>query len=95
MLQTFGVNDVETARWLSQAIGKTTIGYETRSGRFSDEPSYTTHLAARDLLTPDEMMQMPQNVQLLRVQGQPTIVAQKLRYYDEPEFRGMFQKQAG
>ena len=40
-------------------------------------------------------MQMPPNVQLLRIQGQPSALAQKLRYYADPEFRDLFMPEAG
>ncbi|MEO0525215.1 MAG: type IV secretory system conjugative DNA transfer family protein [Pseudomonadota bacterium] len=88
--QVFGVNDFETAKWLSQMIGQETAGFQTDSFKPGDGPSFSNHLTGRDLLTPDEIMQMPPNVQLLRVQGQPSALAQKLRYYADPEFRGLF-----
>ena len=91
--QVFGVNDFETAKWLSQMIGQETTGFQTDSFKPGDGPSFSNHLTGRDLLTPDEIMQMPPNVQLLRVQGQPSALAQKLRYYADPEFRGLFQPQ--
>ena len=88
--QVFGVNDFETAKWLSQMIGQETSRFQTDSFKPSDGPSFSNNLTSRDLLTPDEIMQMPPNVQLLRVQGQPSALAQKLRYYADPEFRGLF-----
>ncbi len=88
--QVFGVNDFETAKWLSQMIGQETAGFQTESFKPGDGPSFSNHLTGRDLLTPDEIMQMPPNVQLLRVQGQPSALAQKLRYYADPEFKGLF-----
>ena len=36
VLQCFGVNDFETAKWLSQSMGKETIGYQTESHRPGD-----------------------------------------------------------
>ncbi|MEL7444799.1 MAG: type IV secretory system conjugative DNA transfer family protein, partial [Pseudomonadota bacterium] len=83
--QVFGVNDFETAKWLSQMIGQETTGFQTDSYKPGDNPSFSNNLTGRDLLTPDEIMQMPPNVQLLRVQGQPSALAQKLRYYADPE----------
>ncbi|MCT4334394.1 type IV secretory system conjugative DNA transfer family protein [Paracoccus sp. YLB-12] len=53
----------------------------------------TTAPLARDLLTPDEIMQMPAHLQLLRVQGQPVMLAEKLRYYADPRFRDLFTPQ--
>ena len=94
MLQVFGVNDVETARWLSQALGKQTIGYETSTHRPGDMPSTAEHVTGRELLTPDEIMQLPQSLQLLRLQGRPPILAKKLRYYADPEFKDLFLPEA-
>ena len=89
VLQTFGVNDFETAKWLSQSMGKETIGYQTESHRPGDIATTTQHIAARDLMTPDEIMQIDPSVQLLRVQGKPVIIARKLRYFADKEFDGL------
>ena len=90
VLQCFGVNDFETARWLSQSMGKETIGYQTESHRPGDIATTTQHIAARDLMTPDEIMQIDPAVQLLRVQGKPVIIAKKLRYFADREFDGLY-----
>ena len=90
VLQTFGVNDFETAKWLSQSMGKETIGYQTESHRPGDIATTTQHIAARDLMTPDEIMQIDPSVQLLRVQGKPVIIARKLRYFADKEFDGLY-----
>lgn len=90
VLQTFGVNDFETAKWLSQSMGKETIGYQTESHRPGDIATTTQHIAARDLMTPDEIMQIDPAVQLLRVQGKPVIIAHKLRYFADKEFDGLY-----
>ncbi|MEM9939809.1 MAG: type IV secretory system conjugative DNA transfer family protein, partial [Pseudomonadota bacterium] len=92
--QVFGVNDFETAKWLSQMIGQETAGFQTDSFKPGDGPSFSNNLTGRDLLTPDEIMQMPPDIQLLRIQGQPSALAQKLRFYADPEFKGLFQPQA-
>jgi type IV secretion system protein VirD4 len=92
--QVFGVNDFETAKWLSQMIGQETAGFQTDSFKPGDGPSFSNNLTGRDLLTPDEIMQLPPDRQLLRVQGQATAVAQKLRYYADPEFTGLFTPEA-
>ncbi len=92
--QVFGVNDFETAKWLSQMIGQETTGFQTDSFKPGDGPSFSNNLTGRDLLTPDEIMQLPPDRQLLRVQGQATAVAQKLRYYVDPEFAGLFTPEA-
>ncbi len=92
--QVFGVNDFETAKWLSQMIGQETRPFQTDSFKPGDGPSFSNHLTGRDLLTPDEIMQLPPDRQLLRVQGQATAVAQKLRYYADPEFAALFTPEA-
>jgi type IV secretion system protein VirD4 len=89
VLQTFGVNDFETAKWLSQMIGRETTGYQTESHKPGDAPSTSYNVTARDLVTPDEIMQIPPHVQLLRVQGKPVIIARKLRYFADKEFDGL------
>jgi len=91
--QVFGVNDFETAKWISQTMGQETIGYQTESRKPGDMPTTGTSITGRDLLTPDEIMQLPPHLQLLRVQGQPTAVAAKLRYYADAEFAGLFVPQ--
>lgn len=88
--QVFGVNDFETAQWLSRMMGKETTRYETESRRDGEEISTTLNVTARDLMTPDEIMQLPDHIQLLRIQGQPPALAGKLRYYADPEFAGLF-----
>ncbi len=90
VLQTFGVNDFETAKWLSQMIGRETTSYQTESHKPGDAPSTSYNVTARDLMTPDEIMQIPPHVQLLRVQGKPVIIARKLRYFADREFDGLY-----
>lgn len=91
--QVFGVNDLDTAKWLSESIGKETAYGQSESHQPGEPTSLTTAPLARDLLTPDEIMQMPAHLQLLRVQGQPVMLAEKLRYYADPEFENLFTPQ--
>jgi len=67
VLQNFGVNDYEMAKWLSQSMDKETIGYQTESNRPGDIGTITQHIAARDLMAPDEITQIVLSVQLLCV----------------------------
>ena len=91
VLQCFGVNDFETAKWLSQMIGRETTGYQTESYKPGEVPSTSFNVTARDLMTPDEIMQIPPNVQLLRVQGKAVMIARKLRYFADKEFDGLYR----
>lgn len=93
VLQCFGVNDYETAKSLSQFMGQMTMPYTTTSYGSGDGPSTTHNLTGRDLLTPDEIMQLPERTQLLRLQGRPMILARKIRYFADPEFKGLFAPQ--
>ena len=93
VLQAFGVNDHETALWLSRLMGQETVVCGTTSHRPGDLPSTSLHLTDRDLLTPDEVMRLPGSVQLLRAQGQPTVVAGKIRYFADTEFAGLSNAQ--
>jgi len=52
-------------------------------------------VTGREPLTPDEIMQLPSGLQLLRIQGMPPMLAQKLRYCADPEFEGLFPPEAG
>ncbi|MEO1961078.1 MAG: type IV secretory system conjugative DNA transfer family protein [Paracoccus sp. (in: a-proteobacteria)] len=88
--QVFGVNDLDTAKWLSESIGRETAYGQSESHQPGEPASLTTAPLARDLLTPDEIMQMPAHLQLLRVQGQPVMLSEKLHYYADPEFRDLF-----
>src|SRR5437870_7466948 len=42
---------------------------------------------SRPLLTPDEVMRLPDDSGLVFVAGHPAIYARKIRYYADPEFR--------
>ena len=62
----------------------------TESHKPGDAPSTSYNVTARDLMTPDEIMQIPPHVELLRVQGKPVIIARKLRYFADKEFDGLY-----
>ena len=99
LVQIFNVADVETASWVSKSIGATTLTYQTtgtstsRGGMqfFETKSSSTsTHLSRRELMTPDEIMRLDSSLEILLRQGAAPAIAAKVRYYDGPEFRGLF-----
>lgn len=99
VIQTFGVNDHATADMLSRTIGDTTLEYDTVStsrgigwgeNRAGPSESVSTHVTARRLVTPDEIMRMPADTLLLLRQGERPLWAGKVRYYAEREFAGLF-----
>lgn len=93
VLQVFGVNDHDSARLVSDLLGQSTVVFQTMSRALDAERSGITvgeQHVGRPLLTPDEVRNLPEHVELLFLAGQRPIVAQKLRYYAEPEFAGTF-----
>ena len=100
VIQLFGVNDVDTADMISRTLGDTTIEYQTfgssHKTSWLDSPdtsaSTSGHVAARRLLTPDEIMRMHDDDLLLLRQGQAPIGARKIRYYADGEFAGLAER---
>lgn len=93
VLQVFGVNDHDSARLVSDLLGQETVVFQTM-GRALDSDksgiSFGEQHTARALLTPDEVRNMPAHVELLFLAGQRPIVAGKLAYYADAEFKGAF-----
>jgi type IV secretion system protein VirD4 len=94
VLQVFGVNDAETAQLVSGLLGQTTIVFSTQSRRdgsfFSEgDTSTSDHHTGRPLMTPDEVRNLATHLELLFVAGQRPIMANKLRYYADPEFQAL------
>ncbi|MDN5927047.1 MAG: type IV secretory system conjugative DNA transfer family protein [Hyphomicrobiales bacterium] len=93
VLQVFGVNDHDSARLVSDLLGQGTAVFKTMGQALDSEKSgisFGEHHSGRPLLTPDEVRNLPQNLQLLFLAGQRPIVAGKLAYYADPEFRGLY-----
>ena len=93
VLQVFGVNDHDSARLISDLLGQETVVFQTMSRALDSDKSGISHSeqhTARPLLTPDEVRNLPQHVELLFLAGQRPIAAVKLAYYADPEFRGLF-----
>lgn len=93
VLQVFGVNDHDSARLVSDLLGQETVIFQTMGRALDSEKSgisYSQHHTARPLLTPDEVRSMAQHIELLFLAGQRPIIAGKLAYYADPEFKGAF-----
>ena len=93
VLQVFGVNDHDSARLVSDLLGQETVVFQTMSRALDSERSglsFAEHHTGRPLLTPDEVRNLPQHRELLFLAGLRPIVADKLRYYADREFAGMF-----
>mgnify|MGYP002780481383 FL=1 len=98
VLQAFGVNDYDTADMLSKTMGRETIAYETDGQSEKDVMlqdkgrtiSTTQHLAARNLMDPNEIMKLAPDTLLLMRVGENPLIVRKLRYFADKEFAGMF-----
>jgi type IV secretion system protein VirD4 len=97
--QYFGVADLETAKYVSEKLGKTTIEVISTSegqnqsygqvGGNSTSSGTTRNQQVRDLLHPDEIMRMNRNEQIIFIQGHDPIMAKKIEYFREPYFQEM------
>ena len=96
VLQVFGVNDYDSAQLVSNLLGQETAEFKTMARSLSPESTSMTssdHQTARPLLTPDEVRNLPETAQLLFLSDQRPIMAQKLRYFADGEFTGLFDGQ--
>jgi type IV secretion system protein VirD4 len=98
LVQIFNVADIDTASCVSKSIGATTMSYQTTGTSTSRGPlqpfntkssSTTDHLSRRDLMTPDEVMRLNASLEILLRQGDAAVIAAKVRYYADVEFRGL------
>jgi type IV secretion system protein VirD4 len=89
----FAANDERTARRLSDILGTATEQRimrnfsGPRSALWLPNTSVSEQETARPLLTPGEIVQLPQDEALIQVSGLAPFRASKLRYYDHPAFR--------
>lgn len=93
VLQVFGVNDHDSARLVSDFTGQETVVFQTMSHALNSEKSgisYGKQHVARPLMVPDEVCNMHPTAQMLFIANQRPIIAGKLRYYVDREFKGLF-----
>jgi type IV secretion system protein VirD4 len=103
--QVFNVADIDTAQWVSRTLGVTTetfIAHGTsmnsgsttslRGGSSSsgDGESWSEQRVRRDLLTPDEVIRIPDHMLLVLRPGRDPLLAGKVRHYADREFAGLF-----
>ena len=88
--QFFGAADIETAQLISLMCGETTsltISYSAESGVAVNGGNVTVSSGGRPLLTPNEVMNLPAQNQLLFFRGQQVISAVKFNYLQDELFR--------
>ncbi len=89
----FATSDERTAKRISDALGTKTELRAQRNYAGHRLAPWLSHLmvsrqeSARQLMTPGEVMTLPQNDEIVMVSGQPPIRAKKLRYYADHNFK--------
>ncbi|WP_372090788.1 conjugal transfer protein TraG [Tistrella mobilis] len=90
---SFATNDERTAKRVSNALGTATEMRAMRNYAGHRLSPWLGHLmvsrseAARPLLTPGEIMQLPPTDEIVMVAGTPPIRAKKARYYEDRRFK--------
>jgi len=88
----FATNDERTAKRISEALGTATEQRAMRNYAGHRLAPWLAHVmvsrqeTARALLTPGEVMQLPETDELVLLSGNPPIRAKKLRYYEDRNF---------
>lgn len=85
-----GANDESTARYVSAAVGKKQENSISKthsgSGWQGGIKSQTTHVSTTDLIMPQEVRQLRNNREIILVEGNPPIMAEKIKYFQWPRF---------
>src|SRR5437870_3477924 len=88
----YTANKVETAKVISEMAGTMTVHREARTYTGSRLSPVLLHVMAseqelqRPLLTPDEVMRLPDDAALIFVAGRRPIYGRRIRYYEDPVF---------
>lgn len=86
-----GANDQATAEYVSRALGKKTIRYETESRTIElmglHRRTRVGQVRERELMMPQEVRQMPEEKMVLLVEGQRPIFGDKLRFFKTQPFK--------
>ena len=89
----FAPNTIETAEMISRMLGQKTQFHEQRNFSGHRLSPWLGHLmvsgqeTGRPLLTPSEVMELPETDSLVFVSGKPPIQAYKIRYFDHPALK--------
>jgi len=92
-VQAFGVNDLGTAEYISGMLGQRTVmvRQHSRSGKAEyDHGAENYSATSRALLMPQEIMRLPRGKELLLLQGKEPVMADRVRYFADMEFSGLF-----
>lgn len=96
--QFFTTSDFETAKYISDTLGQHTIAYTTtNSSQSSQDGSWkgsssdgvSEQVMSRALLTPDEVMNLP-NKAIVIINGERPHILDRINYLADKEYRGQF-----
>ncbi|MBB93008.1 MAG: conjugal transfer protein TraG [Rhodobacteraceae bacterium] len=91
-VQFFGINDQFTAQYVSRVLGEQTIMVTSKTYQTQNRWSVNEAERGRALMTPDEVRRLPADQQIILMQGESGLVADKLAYFGDPEFEGLFDE---
>ncbi|MBO1859313.1 type IV secretory system conjugative DNA transfer family protein [Burkholderia cenocepacia] len=101
----YGTDDYDTAKYISDSLGKATIEFETEnSGQNSGtglsggggsmnrgkSTGTSQQFTGRELLTPDEVMRLGPEHPIVLVRGERPYLLGRLNYLADPEYAGLF-----
>jgi type IV secretion system protein VirD4 len=95
--QFYGTADFETAKYVSDMLGQQTIEFRTvgdsssssMQGGGSSGSSTSQQLAARSLLTPDEVMRQGSTRPIVLIQGERPYSLERMNYLVDAEYAGL------
>ena len=99
VFQIFGVADKATAEYVSDLTGQTTVQTVSKNqgisaqgagGSIGHSDATTVGETGRALLTADEVRRLDNDKQLLFKTGCRPALTRKVRYFEDPEFAGIF-----
>ena len=101
----YGTADFETAKYISESIGKTTIEYETsststghsgsvftRNASSSSGTNTTQNIVARELVTPDEVMGLGPDFPIVMISGERPYLLSRIKYFMDADYAPLADK---
>lgn len=84
-----GGNEASTHKYISEALGKSTIGTKTHGQTKGRSGSYSTNfqMSGRELLTPDEVRMLDNRYCILFIRGTQPVMDEKYELMEHPAIR--------
>lgn len=83
----FASNDMKTTQYISTRLGQKTIKSKSQSYSVGGNRSRSQSSMGRSLMMPQEVSRLPADEQIILVEGQYPVKANKVRYYDDSAFK--------